>query len=121
MYLRKAIGWGAVVGLVVIGCLFWLQVASPEGVHGEVFLKVFGEDTQFAPGYSDQKFRSLQVGASAAEVRSKLGDPLEAVSTARGGAFWFYSRSPTSTHYRLRAIHIEDERVQEVIAELYVD
>jgi hypothetical protein len=110
----------AVLVAIVLAVAFF-QLTSEDGIPGEVFLLLLGEDTAYAPGYSSSKFRSLHVGDSAAEVRMKLGKPLVITGDEKIGGVFFYSQSPSSTHYRLRAFWIESGRIEEVISEVYVD
>lgn len=93
-----------------------------DGLLGEIFLRVFGDDTEYAPGYSDDTFRAIKVGDTSDRVLLELGDPLATVNDrAESSRVLFFTRSPQSTHYRLRAIRIDDGLVKEVIAKVYVD
>jgi hypothetical protein len=99
-----------------------VHVTSMDGLHGEVFLCVFGDDTEYARGYSDDKFRAIMLGDPLDRVLLQLGDPLEAVDDMEGKSrVLFYTRSPRSTHYRRRALRITNGVVEKVIAGLYVD
>jgi hypothetical protein len=48
-------------------------------------------DTIFACGYSDEKFDRLGEGASAAEVRRLLGEPLAESHDLDGATVWWYT------------------------------
>lgn len=49
---------------------------SLDGIDTWTHSLVYGDCTEYAPGFSDSKLRQIRVGMSAAEVREILGEPL---------------------------------------------
>lgn len=47
-----------------------------DGFSGFV-LTLIGNDTRYAPGYSEEAFSRIRVGVTESEVRSLLGEPLK--------------------------------------------
>jgi len=90
-------------------------------------------DTQYAVGYSHWGFNSIEVGMTEAEVLARLGEPLNrwapygSHSTRKRfpeKAHFVgltYSRSPSSTHYRLRQVVLGHGVVAEIRGYFYVD
>lgn len=111
----------AVIGLaaaVVVG----LQIVTPDGVHGSTFLFLVGDDTAYAPGFTESRFARVHVGEPGAEVRRVLGEPLDVVVVTEARLeTWHYTRSPGGRHYRLRAVVLEGGIVVDKISEAYVD
>lgn len=88
---------------------------------------LFPFDTEYAPGYSEAAFRSVQIGDSKEEVLALLGEPLLAGTfgtegTPTWGEWLRYSRSPSGKNYLLRTIVLDSEgRVLRVVSETYWD
>jgi hypothetical protein len=110
--------------LVAIGALTVAlavaQFVCEDDLFGETVFLISGEDTAYATGYTWKKFRSLRVGDSEERVRAELGEPLEVVEVPEGRVL-VYSRSPSSTHFRSRAVRVSRGRVAEVVSEAYID
>ena len=80
-------------------------------------LMLLMDETQWAPGFSDAKFRALPLGSSANEVRAALGEPLTTNGPHGEGAIvWYYTTGPNgqpmssadgSTH--VRACSFDDD------------
>lgn len=110
----------------------WPRIAA-DGIMGELFDLLRCTDTQYAEGYSHWGFNSIEVGMTEAEVLARLGDPLYrwAPYGSRGTRKRFpekahfvgltYSRSPSSTHYRLRQVILDHGVVAEIRGYFYVD
>lgn len=49
-------------------------------------------DTEYAPGYSEEVYRSLKLGARQEAVEQALGPPLKAKEFPDGLTYWYYSR-----------------------------
>jgi hypothetical protein len=101
-----------------------LEVRSPfERVWDELFFLIAGEETRFAPGYSDDAFGSVHMGDTEARVRELLGSGVWEYPEQAGEpkTAIHYSDSPGSTHFRRRFVAFENGKVTEIIADLYVD
>lgn len=98
--LRVPITWKHVLGglstmslaiIVVVGMLIWSPGEAPpddpanesddspltfsSGALQDAF-RMLSEDTEYAPGYTEQAFNSLKIGQTVEDVESKLGKPL---------------------------------------------
>lgn len=97
------------------------QLTTVEGVAGLALRLVYGENTQFAAGYSESAFRRVRAGQSEADVLQLLGEPLSRTTEKDGRTYLKYSRSPTDTHYRNRLVVLKGNSVIETFSEFYVD
>ncbi len=90
---------------------------------GDVMLKCFfrSSSTQFAAGYSDEGFLSVEIGMMENDVIRILGEPLNKYSRDSGLVSYEYSNSPRFTHYHLRQIHFTDGNVSEIVSFYYLD
>lgn len=112
----------ATIWIGVLSALIAVHLWSLDGILGNAFLLVFGDDSSYSSGYSDRRFRTIEIGDSEASVIGALGEPLETVSTDEPEAqVLHFSVSLESTHYRIRAIEIRDERVIQKHAQAWVD
>lgn len=112
----------ATIWIGVLSALIALHLWSLDGIFGNAFLLVFGDDSSYSSGYSDRKFRAIEIGDSEASVIDALGEPLETVPTDDPEAYVLhFSVSPESTHYRIRAIEMQSNRVIEKHAQAWVD
>lgn len=84
-------------------------------------LSLLPEDTAYAPGYDEARFRALAAPTSAATALEQLGEPLYRSVARDGTETWVYSRSPSDTHYRERVLHLRGGTVIEKHHEFYVD
>ena len=110
-----------VIGSLLLGCGVMADRALLDGLDGLLFSLMFSEDTEYAPRYSDGAFKAVHPGTSTDRVRELLGEPLERVSRGEPWETWRYSRSPSDSHYRVRAIQVAEGRVIAVFHEFYVD
>jgi hypothetical protein len=111
----------ALVLLVVAGIV--VHVGTLDGIDGLVLRRVFGEDTVYAPGYTDRLFRKVAVGMTVANVKGLLGEPLSSNPTHEGreyGTFWCYSESPSMNSFRSRAVKMRNGVVVGSYAEFTV-
>jgi outer membrane protein assembly factor BamE (lipoprotein component of BamABCDE complex) len=107
--------------VVFLAALVALQFALLDGLEGVLLSLMAQEDTQYSPGYSDGGFRAVKVGMEAAEVERLLGKPLDQ-RIMPGGTYWYFARSPGSTHYRMRIIRFDaNGRVREKWSGFYLD
>lgn len=112
----RIVSLGAVV--LLIAGHFW----SLDGIPGNAFLFVVGDDTEYARGYSDTRFRGVQVGDSVDQLLSELGEPHEMVDGERDeGTAFIYSWSPGDTHFRQRVFWIVDGRVAQKTSRVWLD
>lgn len=91
---------------------------------GQVILPlIYSHDTRYAPLYKEEVFRSVPMGASEADIRALLGEPLSKSRTSRGHELWHYSvAGPKTQDFQLRILEFgEDGRLQGRHAEFYVD
>lgn len=90
------------------------------GLGEHFFATVFGEDTVYAPGYTEAQFVRVKLGADEAAVLLALGEPVSR-SSRHGTSHWIYSRSPGSKNYRVRQVVMKDGKVAQKIASYYWD
>lgn len=81
-----------------------------------------GGDTAYAPGFREDAFRSLPVGADLATAHRAVGAPLDQ-SRYGGETYWYYSRhGPRSKSYFLRILIFDQtEHLTHKLAYFYVD
>jgi hypothetical protein len=95
--------------VLLVACVAALHAYSLEGIDGWFFSRFkndFPEDTEYAPGYSDQAFRRVRRNMTEAEVRNVLPPPLAEV--------WIYDdRGPTLTSIDFAGERVEGVRVGE--------
>jgi outer membrane protein assembly factor BamE (lipoprotein component of BamABCDE complex) len=107
--------------LVIVGLFVVLESLSPtESSMDEVILLVSG-DTEYAEDFTEEAFARIQLGDTESHVRELLGEPIRSDSYDDGSSYLWYSRSPSSTHYRQRHFQIKNGLVAEIIADLYFD
>jgi len=119
--------------LIVAGSVHLL---SMDGLQG-FLLSTFccSDTTTFSVKYSDKGFNRIHAGMSARQVEESLGDPIEKFVMQRGnnqadwlyrvgdGRFsgWSYSKSRSDSHYRIRVVVFEGDKVVDVLKGFYVD
>ena len=109
------------VGVLVIACTAYVaHVSLLDGIDGTLLSALLGDDTVYAEGYSDAKFRQVVLGSSQEEVFSILGPPLE-TGVHNGESILRYARSAHDSNYHVRVIVLRDGRVSEKLHEFYVD
>lgn len=79
---------------------------------GELLWPLIEEhDTEYAPGYSEQAFRSLKLGAEQHAVEQALGAPLEVKQFSHGEIYWYYSRhGERSENYFVRILVFDEQK-----------
>jgi hypothetical protein len=96
-----------------------------DGISGTVLAWAFGEDTVYAPGYTDDGFRRVEIGMTRAEVLSLIGPPLARWPLGSADLLVEYaekwSTSPGDTNFRRRVIWFREGRVARKFAEYWVD
>lgn len=104
-----------------------VHVLAYEGLDGLVLSQILKSDTKYSPGYSEERFRLIQVGSSKEKVVALMGPPLEKkvygnYSDKLREEYWWYSESPTSTHFHHRFLVFSSRGlVKEIGHEFYVD
>ncbi len=78
---------------------------------GELLLPlIWNHDTEYASGYSEEVFRSLDYGLGRAAVGQLLGPPLLTNEYAGGKVYWYYSRHGSrSDNYFVRILVFSEE------------
>lgn len=101
----------------VVVVIAWLSLGL-SGIH-----RWLVPPTVYAAGYDDGKFRRIQVGMTADEVVSVLGEPLHRVTWNEDGTEnWMYSKQYTSTsNFSRRWIFVKDGRVSDVVMDYFED
>ena len=99
-----------------------------DGLSGEIYGLLLSTDTHYASNYSHQSFSKVKKGMTEKEVLSLLGEPLyrsqvpqKANQSVLDYDKWFYSRSPSNTHYRIRQIKFREGKVSKLIGYFWVD
>jgi hypothetical protein len=130
-YRRPLLGRPKLVAVVVafvatFALTFWaLNAWLIDGVLGELLGLVLYEDTAYALGYSDAKWRQMSVGMTEEQVHRILGAPQArwvtdySKSTSDFGERWSYS--PGDTNFRCRVLLFRAGRVVEKHSEFYLD
>jgi len=107
---RKILGFSSVIGSVLVTLAFL------------VFIFFFTFDTEYAPGYSEEAFRIVQIGDSKEEILSLLGQPLRVYDPGLDREVLSYSMSPSGSNYLMRDIVLDSEgRVVEIRSQVYWD
>jgi hypothetical protein len=103
--------------------LIWLAGFLPlslDGPTGWLFFVMCPLDSRtiYSKGFSDLRFRRIEIGMTGDEVERILGPPLSR-SHAAG---WEYTQQATGTsNYFKRVIWFKDGRVEKKAAEFWVD
>lgn len=119
------VGFGTGCLIALFGVLTYIHNSLLDGLDGWFLTTVLGlgkdEDTEYAPGYSDQAFRKVRIGMTAREVIATLGPPLDKANLSGGREVWRWSRSRADRSYRVRAILFVDGKVIAINSEFYLD
>jgi len=110
------------LGLVAVGIA--VHYRSLDGLGGNLLGVLFRPDTEYTAGYTDAAFRKVRERLSKEQVLDLLGFPFytnEDWSNPGPEERWWYSRSPGSTHYRMREVRFRDDHVSQTVHYFYVD
>lgn len=122
MQMKKAI-WcatGLVLGLFLVYLIY--PVLALDGLGGLLAPLIVGNDTEYAPEYSHRSFMKISPGMNGTQVEEIIGPPLDKyVVQETGETGWLYSRTPSDSSYRERAILFRDGKVVERLSGFYVD
>ncbi len=111
--------------LMLIFELFPALDSSP----ARVLERFLHPDTKYSSGYTEEKFAAVKIGMREREVLNILGEPLirwrpyqyTSFADKRDYVGFQYSESPTSGHYHLRQINLDNDTVAEIIHYFYID
>ena len=100
--------------------LLLINKFSLDGVEGLIFSTLLKEDTVYAPAYSDKGFKKIHQNMRMKDVIELIGNPLfkqtEFFEEYKSNIDrWWYSKSASSSHYRIREIRFKDGKVCEKI------
>ena len=90
-----------------------------DNLGGLIFPLFLKEDTEYAPGYSDQAFRKIAAGMTQTEVFTELGQPLSTLYSRDGETAMAWTRSPSGEHYRWRVVYFVNGKVDRTLATFY--
>lgn len=121
--MKQIIGIAALTVSIAVGVIHFTYL---DGFGGLLFALALGQDTEYAPKYSEAKFKRIIPGMTKAEVLELVGEPLSTradagPSSSHRSEYWWYSRSPSNTHFHHRYLVFAGDRVTEVGHEFYVD
>lgn len=91
---------------------------------GEAVLPLLDKhDTEYAAGFKEEIFRSLEMGITQDDVKRRLGEPVSMKTFPDGDTCWYYSRhGVTSKSYFVRLLEFDDKGLLVARrAEFYVD
>jgi len=101
-----------------------LQSSSWKEALGEAVLPFLDtHDTEYAAGFREDVFRSLEMGISQDEVRRRLGAPISTKSFPDGITYWYHSRhGAKSKSYFMRILAFDSQgTLRTRRAEFYID
>ena len=114
----KVILFIAIAGLAVR----MYRTATLDGWPGLIFGMIpFGEDSDYAPGYSIAGFKRVTVGMSRTNVYALIGAPLSTWTNNDSSVSERWSRSPHDTDFRCRVLIFSGNIVESKHAEYYQD
>jgi hypothetical protein len=106
--------WSLLLTVCLSGCI----------VLGDNSSNILRLNTRCAPGYSEEAFKTIEVGDSEEKVLDLLGNPLERSSDVNNPAreyLWYTKPIGPSENYLLRNIVIEGGEVVRVYSEDWWD
>ena len=100
----------------------WRNPHLASGSDRFFFVLFMGDDhTEYAAGYSETGFWSIQLGWNKIQVREAIGEPL----VVHGGdteEYWRFTRAPRDTNYFLRVVTFDRSgKVVSISGEYFVD
>jgi outer membrane protein assembly factor BamE (lipoprotein component of BamABCDE complex) len=74
----------------MLGRIVWMARIAIDGqsLNYVVLSSILGHDTAFAPGYNEDRWRSLRPGMSASEVEALLGRPFRRLTCQGNLEVW---------------------------------
>jgi hypothetical protein len=77
-----------------------------DGYGGTVMAAVWGNNTVWAPGYTDAGFRAVRIGMKRSEVYALLGKPLGTYPTSGGGVTEYWTQMGPDTDCSVYHRHV---------------
>jgi hypothetical protein len=125
--LQSLLLFTAVVAIALVGYRLW----PLDGWMGSLFSRV-GDDTVWADGYSDNRWRSVYVGMKRDDVYELLGSPLEVQPNPKlfgfdaprqcpGEVVERWTRTPNNDSYSIRQLVFKGDVVVDKINIFYTD
>lgn len=103
-------------------CRFTVPKLQLDGYTGLLFrILLNSDDTLYNKNYSDANFLALKRGMTKQQVVWLLGRPFAEFNRTGGALSMQYSKSPNDTHYRARAVRLQNNKVIDIISYYYVD
>jgi len=103
-------------------CRFTVPKLQFDGYTGLLFRILLNtDDTVYAKDYTDKNFLALKRGMTKQQVVWLLGRPFSEFNRTGSALSMQYSKSPNDTHYRARAVRLQNNKVIEIISYYYVD
>ena len=117
----RTIVWAG-VAVTVTGAAILGHAATLDGLFGNAFLALVGDDTVYAQGYSESAFRDIEIGESEAQVLATIGTPLSVANIQEGRDRVFqYSDRKCDSPFRIRSVRVTDGRVSEITTGIWYD
>lgn len=113
----------AVLSVGLLSLFVIVNGLTLDGLDGFLWSLLSDEDTVYAPGYSDRSFRQVQIGMTAGEVLTRLGEPISRYhltgqplndwsrSFPIESVCWQYSCSPSDSNFRMRYVYVKNGKV----------
>jgi hypothetical protein len=116
----KAIIYFVVAIIILWAAKFTSPALRVQGYSGLIFSKFWPGYTKYADGYSDEKFLSIKVGMSEAEVLRLLGEPVYRMEDGIGEMRLSYTAA-CECNYHVRQIYVRYGKVYEIDAYYFFD
>ncbi|MBL7913116.1 MAG: hypothetical protein JNJ41_18780 [Bacteroidia bacterium] len=128
-------GWKFLIKIICVPfiiaelhCLLNFHRIQIDGLNGELYCLVNGDDTQYADDFSDRNFTKIKNGMTEKQVKDLLGEPLKIFSYdslfdkktfEQGHCIGLkYTDHPSGGTFHLRIIHLDYGKVVKVMAHI---
>jgi hypothetical protein len=111
-----------ITALVAVGLM--LHRWWPVDGFGGIIAVVWGDNTVWAPGYTDAGFREVRIGMKRSEVHALLGEPLESHPQTGGEVIESWTTMGTTSFdcsIHFRCVTFKGDVVVEKVAEFSPD
>lgn len=113
---------GATFLFTAVMCRFTVPKLQLDRYTGLLFRILLNtDDTVYAKDYTDKNFLALKRGMTKQQVVWLLGRPFAEFNRTGNALSMQYSKSPNDTHYRARAVRLQNNKVVDIISCYYVD